>query len=74
MPYKRPMSKKDFFMPYEFVYDEYNDCVVCPNNQVLPYSTTNREGYRELKSAATKCKSCALRRQTIERVFADAKE
>lgn len=23
LPYKRPMSQKDFFKPYEFVYDEY---------------------------------------------------
>jgi len=115
MPYKRPMSKKDFFKPYEYVYDEYYDCVVCPNNQVLNYSTTDRNGYRQYKSDPKICIDCphiercthslnhqkvaikhiwqnyieraedfrhsqlgkityALRSQTIERVFADAKE
>ncbi|MGO5076187.1 IS1182 family transposase, partial [Clostridium sporogenes] len=115
MPYKRPMTKKDFFKKYEFVYDEYYDCVICPNNQILKYSTTNRDGYREYKSNNKICKKCPFlkkctesknntkvvgihiwqyyidkvedirhtngskdiyskRSETIERVFADAKE
>ena len=114
-PYKRPMTKEGFFKKYEFVYDEYYDCVLCPENQILKYSTTNREGYREYKSNPKRCANCpsrsrcteskncqkvvtrhvweeymelaedvrhspegkeiyALRSQTIERVFADAKE
>jgi transposase len=114
-PYKRPMTKQGFFKKYEYVYDEYYDCMLCPNNQVLSYSTTNREGYREYKSNPNICKSCpyrsqcteskncqkvvtrhvweeymdmaedfrhspegkeiySMRSQTIERVFADAKE
>ena len=115
LPYKRPMTKDGFFKKYEYVYDEFFDCYICPNNQVLNYSTTNREGYREYKSDKSKCKDCpfrnrctnskdhvkvvtrhvwerymekvedirhtigvkqiySLRSQTIERVFADAKE
>ena len=115
LPYKRPMGNKGFFKPYEYVYDIYYDCVICPENQVLKYSTTNREGYREFKSKGYICKNCpslmkctnnakwektvtkhiwddyleiaedirhtleykALyekRKETIERVFADAKE
>lgn len=114
-PYKRPMTKKGFFKKYDYVYDEYYDCVICPNKQVLKYSTTNRDGYKEFKSNPEICKSCpylsqctqsknyqkvvtlhvwheymeraedvrhspegkeiyTLRSQTIERVFADAKE
>lgn len=114
-PYKRPMTKKGFFKKYEYVYDEYYDCYICPNNEVLKYSTTNREGYKEYKSNPKVCKKCqflekctesknktkivvrhvwenylekvedirhiigtkelySLRSQTIERVFADAKE
>jgi transposase len=114
-PYKRPMTKAGFFKKYEYVYDEYYDCMLCPENQVLKYSTTNREGYREYKSDAKVCVNCpsrhkcteskncvkvvtrhvweeymelaedvrhspegkeiyAMRGQTIERVFADAKE
>ena len=114
-PYKCPMTKDGFFRKYEYVYDEYYDCVLCPENQILKYSTTNREGYREYKSNPQICRECpcrsqcteskgcvkvitrhvwedymelaedvrhspegkaiyALRSQTIERVFADAKE
>lgn len=40
------------------MYDEYYDCYVCPNNQVLKYSTTNREGYREYKSDGKVCEGC----------------
>lgn len=115
MPYKRPMTKKDFFKKYDYVYDEYYDCVICPNDQILKYSTTNRNGYREYKSNPEICRSCSMRdrcteskdmrktvqrhiweeyleqtedyrympkykeiyekrKETIERVFADAKE
>ncbi len=118
MPYKRPMGAKRESPEYHarnFIYDEYYDCYICPNNEVLEYSTTNREGYREYKSSNKICKNCpnlldctksrnktrvitrhiwqeyieyaedirhtpkgkelyAKRSQTIERVFADAKE
>lgn len=115
LPYKRPMTQKDNLPWYEYVYDEYYDCILCPQYHPLSYSTTNREGYREYKSKSYICKSCpvrerctqnqqcvktvtqhvwqdyleqaedvrlsplgketyALRSQTIERVFADAKE
>lgn len=114
-PYKRPMTKKGNLPWYEYVYDEYYDCVLCPQDKVLSYSTTNREGYREYKSKSYICKECpvrtqctaskdctklvtrhiwidyieraedirhselgkdtyAMRKETIERVFADAKE
>lgn len=109
------MTKKGGLHWYEYVYDEYYDCVLCPQYKVLEYATTNREGYREYKSKGYICKDCpvrnqcttnkkyektvtrhiwqeyieraedvrhsplgkeayALRSQTIERVFADAKE
>jgi transposase len=115
MPYKRPMTKDGFFRKYEYVYDEYYDCYICPNNAVLSYSTTNRDGYKEYKSNPSICANCPhlskcthsknhvklvtrhiweeyieaaedirhttgtkeiydKRKETIERVFADAKE
>lgn len=58
LPYKRPMTKDGYFKKYEYVYDEYNDCYICPNNQTLTYSTTNRDGYREYKSCGTFCAEC----------------
>ncbi len=57
-PYKRPMTKANFFKKYEYVYDEYYDCYICPNDKILKYTTTNREGYREYKSNKEICKSC----------------
>lgn len=57
-PYKRPMTKEGFFPKYEYVYDEMYDCYLCPNNQILEYSTTNREGYREYKSCGDVCGNC----------------
>ncbi|WP_113672018.1 IS1182 family transposase [Vallitalea guaymasensis] len=115
MPYKRPMTKKGFFKKYDYVYDEYYDCYICPNNEILTYTTTNRDGYKEYKSDPQKCVKCPhlamctasknhqklvtrhvwqeyveeanhlrhtplikgaykRRKETIERVFADAKE
>lgn len=50
LPYKRPMGKDGFFRPYEYIYDEYFDCVLCPVNHILNYSTTNRDGCREFKN------------------------
>lgn len=115
LPYKRPMTKPNYHKSYEYVYDEYNDWVICPENRTLYYATTNRHGYQEYKSIPFNCERCptrhlctqnksyektvtrhiwqeylemaedvrhspigkatyALRSQTIERVFADAKE
>ncbi len=113
--YKRPQTMKDGHAWWKYVYDEYYDCVICPEYQVLKYSTTNRDGYREYKSDPRICANCptrelcthakdqvktvqrhiwkdyeeladdarytpeyaalyARRKETIERVFADAKE
>lgn len=57
-PYKRPMTKEGFFKKYEYVYDEYYDCYICPADQILTYRTTNREGYKEYKSDKSICKNC----------------
>ncbi|PLT35956.1 IS1182 family transposase [Bacillus sp. V5-8f] len=115
MPYTRPRTKDGFFRKHEYVYDEHFDCYICPAHEILAYSTTNKEGYREYKSPKHKCAGCpflsqcteskdhqkvvtrhiwqeyveetdhlrhhedvkpiyAKRKETIERVFADAKE
>lgn len=57
-PYKRSMTKTGFFKKYEYVYDDVYDCMLCPANQMLRYSTTNREGYREYKSCSYICEKC----------------
>lgn len=65
-PYKRPMTKDGFFKKSEYAYDEYYDCYICPNNQVLSYRTTNREGYREYKSCGITCATCPYLNQCTE--------
>lgn len=65
-PYKRPMTKEGFFKKYEYAYDEYYDCYLCPNNKILKYSTTNREGYREYKSCPADCGACPYRSRCTE--------
>jgi transposase len=115
LPYRRPMTKKGNLPWHDYVYDEYYDCVLCPQDKVLEYATTNREGYQEFRSDPRVCERCSelkrctanrknqktvtrhvwqdyieraedvrhsplgretygMRSQTIERVFADAKE
>ena len=100
---------------YEYVYDEHYDCYICPQGEILSYTTTTKEGYRQYNSTPLKCVNCPLlerctqsqnhqklihrhiwedyleeaehlrhkqevkeiyakRKETIERVFADAKE
>ena len=58
MPYTSPRTKNGFFKKKEYIYDEYYDVYICPADQILRYSTTNREGYREYKSDPGQCKSC----------------
>ena len=48
------------------MYDEYYDCYICPNDKVLNYSTTNREGYREYKSCTSDCVKCPYLHQCTE--------
>lgn len=66
LPYKRPMTKKGNFKKYDYVYDEEYDCYLCPNDKVLKYSTTNKNGYREYKSNPKDCEKCPLRNQCTE--------
>ncbi len=63
MPYKRPMTGKGFLKKYEYAYDEYYDCYLCPNNEVLSYRTTDKNGYKQYKSNPDKCRNCPLREQ-----------
>lgn len=63
MPYVRPKTGKGLFKKYEYAYDEYYDCYVCPNNQTLEYKTTDKKGYKHYKSNPNVCKACPLREQ-----------
>lgn len=68
LPYKRPMSKAGNLPWYEYVYDEHYDCVLCPHDRILSYSTTIRDGYREYKSKSCVCENCSdLERCTLSK-------
>ena len=58
MPYVRPRTKKGFFKKYDYVYDEYFDCYICPNNHILTYHTTDKQGYKHYKSEGKICEKC----------------
>ncbi|MHD0316271.1 transposase [Fusobacterium sp. THCT1E2] len=56
MPFKRPMTKKEFFKKKDYIFDECFNYYLCSNDKILKYITTNIEGYREYKSNAGDCK------------------
>ncbi|MBM7691337.1 hypothetical protein JOC77_000742 [Peribacillus deserti] len=43
LPYTRPRTKDGYLKKHDFVYDEHYDCYLCPQGQVLKYSTTTRK-------------------------------
>lgn len=67
-PYTRPkgVSKlENPFYPREYRYDEMNDCYICPENKIILYSTTNKDGYRIYQSKKSLCENCpSLKRCT----------
>lgn len=64
--YTRPQTKAGFFTKQEYVYDAFYDCYICPNNQILSYCTTNRDGYREYRSDPKICAGCPHLKQCTE--------
>jgi transposase len=58
--HRRYKPVKGLMPKSKFIYDKERDIYVCPNQQVLPYSTTTREGYREYKSNSKICVDCPL--------------
>ena len=54
---------------WKYVYDEYFDCVICPEYKTPRYATTNRNGYREYGSKPYIC----ARRPTRELCAVNAK-
>lgn len=63
LPYTRPKGSKDMISKKEFRYNEEEDYYVCPNNEILKYSTVTKEGYKIYKSDIDKCKNCPLKEQ-----------
>ena len=115
LPYTRYKGNKEGYKPWDYTYDPVTDSFICPHNEVLRHTTTDRDGKRIYRSTPEKCRNCpsrtlcganekgqkvfathiwqeyldlveqirkterakkiyAQRKETIERVFADAKE
>lgn len=66
MPYRRPGGRKGALKKADFIYDAFYDCYLCPEGQVLDYTTTSREGYREYKSKSEQCRTCPLLSQCTQ--------
>lgn len=58
--YRRPSHKDGYLYKRQFVYDADSDSYRCPNDQLIGYRTTTREGYRQYHSDPTQCVSCPL--------------
>jgi transposase len=59
--YRRPNPPSPGMMDKKhFVYQADLDGYRCPNGQLLPYATTDREGYRHYRSDPRQCAGCPL--------------
>jgi transposase len=61
--YRTPTHRDGYFYKREYGYDETLDVYLCPNGQLLPYRTTNREGYRQYHSDPGRCSNCPVRQK-----------
>jgi len=66
MPYTRPKGSFDLIPVKWFIYDEYHDCYICPQNQVLQLGTIDREGYRIYRSDKAVCRDCPRLRECTQ--------
>lgn len=62
-PYTRLGYRKGYFKKYEFVYDEYNDIYICPNEKDLIKTGINKDGYIIYKANECDCKNCPFKNQ-----------
>ena len=82
LPYTRYNGNKERYKPWEYTYDPVNDTYTCPRGGVLRHTTIFTahiwQEYLDLVEQIRKTerakKIYAQRKETIERVFADAKE
>ena len=61
IPYTRYKGKKDAYKPWEFTYDEGQDCFICPQGCRLRHTTTDKNGKRFYRSTPKECRNCPCR-------------
>jgi transposase len=64
--YRTPTHRDGYFYKREYRYNEKLDVYICPNEQLLTYRTTNREGYRQYHSDAEQCRNCPVRQKCTQ--------
>ena len=63
-PYTRKGYRKEYFKKYEFVYDEYNDIYICPNEKdLIPTGRIDKNGYIFYKANEKDCLNCPFKGQ-----------
>ena len=63
-PYTRLGYRKGYFKKYEFVYDEYNDIYICPNEKnLIPTGNINKGSYIVYKANPCDCAICPFKEQ-----------
>ncbi|MDQ6438341.1 IS1182 family transposase [Mesorhizobium sp. LHD-90] len=83
--YRRPTPPKPGMMgPSAFAFEEEADGYRCPQDQLLAYATTDRNGYRHYRSDPAICRTCPLlascttsakaQRTIVRHVWTEAKE
>lgn len=64
MPYTRKGYRKGYFKKYEFVYDEYNDIYICPNEKDLIWAgSITKDGYMIYRACEKDCSNCPFKKQ-----------
>lgn len=66
MPYKRTNENRKYYRHFDFVYDEYYDDIICPNNELMIYRRTTRQGYLIYEGTAYKCQECPLKKNCFD--------
>lgn len=63
-PYTRKGYRKDYFKKYEFIYDEYNDIYICPNEKdLIPTGSVTKDGNIIYKAYEEDCSQCPFKKQ-----------
>lgn len=82
-PYTRIGYRKGYYKKYEFVYDEYNDIYICPNEKELkPTGRITKEGYIVYKAKECDCSKCPFKekctkgkyKQVLRHIWEEYKE
>jgi transposase len=64
--YRRPNKGPNDYQKKHFRYDPMQDVYVCPADNLLIYSTTDRNGYRHYRSDAAICRVCEQRQSCTQ--------